>query len=267
MNIRLMTPDFQDRTLYYQLCLMSLIPLPESLGPFLDPYLPHPLDRLFVTLTYAQSVDSRISSKPGVQTKISHLETKTMTHYLRSKHDAIMVGIGTVLADDPKLNCRYESGKSPRPVILDPHGKWQYHKSQLRQICDDHQGLAPYILIDETTQPSSEDVAILANQGGKHVRLEFNKEDTSANWTTVTQVLFNMGIKSVMIEGGAKVINDLLAFKQNSKSIIDSLIITIGPVFLGNQGVEVSPSKHIDLTDVKWWTGIQDSILCANIEH
>ena len=133
---------------------MSLIPLPESLIPFLDPYLPNikvtttnneSLKRPFVTLTYAQSLDSKIAAQPGTQTKLSHLETKTMTHYLRSKHDAILVGIGTILADDPKLNCRYifESVKPNeqrilhqiRPVVIDPHGKWQYHQSQLCQIC------------------------------------------------------------------------------------------------------------------------------------
>lgn len=246
---------------------MSLVPLPNSLVPFLEPYLPKSLDRLFVTLTYAQSLDSKIAAKPGTQTKISHLETKTMTHYLRSKHDAIMVGIGTVLADDPKLNCRYESGKSPRPVILDPSAKWQYHKSQLRQIYDSHQGLAPFIIIDETAKPSPEDIKILNEQNGKYIKLPLNKEEPSDNWKIITQSLYDLGLKSVMIEGGAKIINDLLIYKKDSQSIIDSLIITIGPVFLGNQGVEVSPTKHVDLVDVKWWTGVQDSIVCAHIEH
>ena len=56
-----------------------------------------------------------------------------MTHYIRSKHDGIMVGIGTVLADDPKLNCRFEAENgnisTPRPIILDPTGKWAYPES------------------------------------------------------------------------------------------------------------------------------------------
>lgn len=244
---------------------MALVPLLDLLVPFLGPYLPQNVGRTFVTLTYAQSLDSRISSLPGVQTKISHAETKTMTHYLRSKHDAIMVGIGTVLADDPKLNCRYlESGKSPRPIILDPHGKWLYHKSQLRKVCDDKNGLAPFIIIDLATEPSVEDVDTLTRQNGGYIKLPLQKDHRSSNWDLITGKLYQLGIKSVMIEGGAQVINDLLAYK---KEIIDSLIITVGPVFLGNNGVEVSPCNPVELTNAKWWTGIQDSILCGNIKH
>jgi len=73
--------------------------------------------------------------------------------------------------------------------------------------------------------------------------------------------LFELGIKSIMIEGGASIINDLLIYNE----VVDSLIITIGPVFLGKDGVEVSPSKHADLIDIKWWQGIQDSVLCARL--
>ena len=51
-----------------------------------------------------------------------------MTHYLRSKHDSIFIGIGTVLADDPKLNCRYDEKSTIRPIILDPKAQWKYEK-------------------------------------------------------------------------------------------------------------------------------------------
>ncbi|ODV78270.1 riboflavin-specific deaminase [Suhomyces tanzawaensis NRRL Y-17324] len=242
---------------------MSLIPLPESLKPFLESYLPQKNQqdalRPFVTLTYAQSLDSRISSKPGQQTVISHLETKTMTHYLRSRYDGILVGIGTVLADDPKLNCRFtEDGNtfSPRPIVIDPKAQWDYTKSTLRKINESGKGLAPYILVDESVGPTESTILELA--GGKLVRLPLlaNRGD---NWSLILKKLLELGVHSVMVEGGAKIINDLLV----SSSLIDSIIITVGPVFLGNEGVEVSPSKHVNLTAVKWWTGVQDSVLCA----
>ncbi|KAI5949783.1 RIB7 [Candida theae] len=190
---------------------MSLIPLPETLVPFLKPYLPIPINgRPFVTLTYAQSLDSRIAAQPGVQTKLSHLETKTMTHYLRSKHDAILVGVGTVLADDPKLNCRYGSGNLIRPVVVDPHGKWNYNESTLKKICDAGDGLPPYILVDESVEKDG--TIKLSLLGGD-------------NWGTIFDKLYELGIKSVMVEGGARVINDLLR-----EDIVDSVIITVAPV-------------------------------------
>lgn len=246
---------------------MSLLPLAPSLKPFLEEYLPRPgSNRPFVTLTYAQSLDSRIAAKPGEQTKISHLETKTMTHYIRSKHDGIMVGIGTVLADDPKLNCRFEAEdghvSTPRPIILDPTGKWVYNKSQLRSVCDDNKGLAPFILIDDTVTPRNEDVKVIEKQGGAYVKLPLARSSKRVdNWKIILAKLFQLGIKSLMVEGGASIINDLLIYNE----IVDSLIITIGPVFLGKDGVEVSPPGHADLIDVKWWQGIQDSVLCARL--
>ena len=87
---------------------------PESDRAFLQPYLqpenpvinesgfPH------VTLTYATSMDSSLTLAPGMQTILSGPESKAMTHYLRSKHDAIVIGVGTATADDPGLNCRLE---------------------------------------------------------------------------------------------------------------------------------------------------------------
>lgn len=254
---------------------MSLLPLSAGLKEILKDYLPlakH--NRPFVTLTYAQSLDSRIAAMRGEQTKISHLETKTMTHYLRSIHSGIMVGIGTVLADDPKLNCRYVDtitgvkGASPRPIVLDPNGKWVYHQSQLRQICDQDLGLAPYIIIDESVKPLVEDEEILLRQGGLFVKLPLKADSAtykSTNWDIILKKLYELEIKSVMIEGGAVIINDLLCYRSEGKSIIDSLIITIGPVFLGNNGVEVSPNRQVELDSVKWWQGVQDSVLFARV--
>ncbi|KAK6463686.1 5-amino-6-uracil reductase [Scheffersomyces coipomensis] len=252
---------------------MSLIPLPPSLIPFLKDYLPQPLSscphRPFITLTYAQSLDSKIASKPGQQTKISHLETKTMTHYLRSKHDAILVGIGTVLADDPKLNCRYHDPgsdviSSPRPIIIDPHHKWKYSKSQLYKIHESNQGLSPFIIIDESISIDPVELEALDHHGGKFIPLPLFNKSKSESWESILSSLLQLNLKSIMIEGGAMIINDLLSL-QHDKKFIDSLIITIGPVFLGSEGVTVHPHTNVELDNINWWSGIQDSILCANV--
>lgn len=234
---------------------MLLLPLPDSLVPFLSPYLPQQtLPRPFVTLTWAQSLDGRIAAAPGLQTKISHAETKTMTHYLRSKHDAILVGVGTVLADDPKLNCRYDSHKI-RPVVVDPHGRWNYAASQLRGLCDRGDGLAPLIVVKETTQVREEDV--LVAQGGAYVRFPF-ETDNLANWEAILAELGKRGIKSVMVEGGAHVINTLLP-----SDLVDSIVITIGPVFLGAKGVQVAPAGNVTLQEAQWWKGTQDTVVAT----
>lgn len=236
---------------------MLLIPLPPSLVPFLQPYLPTNHQTPFITLTWAQSLDARIAAEPGAQTKISHLETKTMTHYLRSKHDAILVGVGTVLADDPKLNCRYGEHSKIRPVVVDPNGKWNYSKSQLRRLCDNGNGLAPYIIVADSTNVSSEDGKILLSQGGGHVTLPLSGSKLD-NWTVIFHALAEKGIQSIMVEGGADVINTLLL-----SNLVDAIIITVGPLFLGSRGVLVAPSSRVSLSRVSWWTGVQDSVMAA----
>jgi len=80
-----------------------------------------------VTLTYAQTLDGFISGKPNSPPLlISGKESMLMTHCLRNRHDGIMIGIGTVLNDNPQLNVRQLTGfndggyvKNPQPIILD----------------------------------------------------------------------------------------------------------------------------------------------------
>ncbi|MBN2641694.1 MAG: RibD family protein, partial [Victivallales bacterium] len=77
-------------------------------------------DRPLVTLAWAQSLDGSIARKSGERLAISGPEATAMTHALRAEHDTILVGIGTVLADDPRLDVRLAPGPSPLPLVLDP---------------------------------------------------------------------------------------------------------------------------------------------------
>ena len=77
------------------------------------------LDRPRVTLTYAQSLDGSITARSGAPLSLSGAESLHYTHQLRAAHDAILVGIGTVLSDDPRLDVRLVTGPSPRPIVLD----------------------------------------------------------------------------------------------------------------------------------------------------
>ncbi|THH05230.1 hypothetical protein EW145_g4952 [Phellinidium pouzarii] len=77
-----------------------------------------------VTLTFAQSLDAKIAGRGGKQLILSCTESMIMAHRLRSMHDAILVGIGTALNDDPQLNTRLlptedERWETPLPVIMD----------------------------------------------------------------------------------------------------------------------------------------------------
>ena len=75
--------------------------------------------RPFVTLSYAQSLDGSIATAAGQPLRISSPQSMIMTHALRAAHDAILVGINTVLADDPSLTVRLDEGNNPQPIVLD----------------------------------------------------------------------------------------------------------------------------------------------------
>lgn len=233
---------------------------PDTNRGFLEPFLPgssagtHARDVAvpFVTLTFATSLDSALSLAPGVQTALSGPESKAMTHYLRSRHDAIMIGVGTAIADNPSLNCRLDgvggyggerlSGQ-PRPVVIDPQCRWQLTAStKILNLARQGRGKAPWIIT--TAAPHPEQKSLLEEVGGTYITIEGNppgQQQSRLHWNDVLTAVQKMGIKSVMIEGGGAVINSLLS--PPNVSLIDSVIVTIAPTWLGQGGVMVSPPR------------------------
>lgn len=192
----------------------------------------------FVTLTYAASLDSMIALAPGARTSLSGAESKAMTHYLRLRHDAILVGAVTAAVDDPGLNCRYPDATildQPRPIIVDPNGRWKGMGKKAYQLAAEGEGQAPWVV---TTSQTFEKKSRLQDIDGDYVIVDEKDADGAIEWYALLRTLFVRGIKSVMIEGGATVINSLLA----QPNLVDAVIITIAPTFLGSGGVAVSPA-------------------------
>ena len=77
--------------------------------------------RPFVTVSYAQSIDGSIASRTRQPIRLSGQLSMVLTHRLRARFDAILVGIGTVLTDNPHLTVRCAEGRNPQPVVLDTH--------------------------------------------------------------------------------------------------------------------------------------------------
>ncbi|KAK0620378.1 riboflavin biosynthesis protein RibD domain-containing protein [Immersiella caudata] len=251
--------------------------LPPTLPALFAAHLPpsSPSSCPFVTLTFATSLDSSLSLAPGTRTTLSGPQSKTMTHYLRSQHAAILIGVGTALADDPGLNCRIEGGESPRPIVLDPKGRWAFgEEAKVLQLARRGEGKAPFVFVGTGAEVENRRKDLLERHGGKYVFVE--RDDRGRfKWTDVLGAVGKEGLASVMVEGGGEVINSLLKAPENE--LVDSVIITIAPTWLGQGGVVVSPERTVDangsprpparLTEVEWHPLGEDIVLCGKLQR
>lgn len=176
--------------------------------------------RPLVTVSYAQSLDGSITAKRGQPLALSGAASSRFTHQLRSLHDAILVGVETVLADDPLLTVRHVPGKHPQPVILDSHLRTPLNARLVAQ----HPGQV-WIAATQTAEPER----ILRLQGaGARVILLPTDPQNRVSLNNLLQSLASQGIRSLMVEGGAQVIT---SFYQ--QSLADQVVLTLAPVFVG----------------------------------
>ena len=176
--------------------------------------------RVQVNLCYAQSLDGSLTARPGEPTALSGPESSAFTHRLRAAHDAILVGVGTVLADDPRLTVRLVEGDNPQPVILDSHLRTPTQAYLLAEH--------PCPAWIATTLGAVRDRKSELPASG--VRLLPLPEDEAGRVAlpALLDRLGELGIGRLMVEGGAQVLTSFLAHK-----LADQVILTIAPRFTG----------------------------------
>jgi GTP cyclohydrolase II len=175
--------------------------------------------RPFVTLTYAQSLDGSVAAVPGQTLALSGPESKTFTHQLRAAHDAILVGIGTVLADDPRLTVRLVSGPNPQPILLDSQLRFPLDANLLRHPHP------PWIATTGRADPERQ--AALETAGARVLRLPAD-DCGRVHLPSLLDTLADAGIKTLMVEGGSAVITSFAAAR-----LIDRLALTLAPRLVG----------------------------------
>jgi 3,4-dihydroxy 2-butanone 4-phosphate synthase/GTP cyclohydrolase II len=176
--------------------------------------------RPFVTLTYAQSLDGCISAAPGTRLQLSGTQSKQLTHHLRASHDAILVGIGTLMSDDPRLTARHAHGPNPQPIILDSQARCPL-SARLLQHPTHH------LWIAVTAAAPSARVDALTGAGARVVPLPADPEG-GIDLCSLLDWLSREGIRSLMVEGGAQVITRFLLAR-----LVDQVILTVAPILVG----------------------------------
>jgi diaminohydroxyphosphoribosylaminopyrimidine deaminase/5-amino-6-(5-phosphoribosylamino)uracil reductase len=177
----------------------------------------------FVMLKLAATLDGKIAAATGDSRWISGEKSRLTVHRMRNELDAVLVGLGTVKADDPQLTCRIPRGRNPWRIVLDSRlrislsAKILRHPDPEKTIVVTGAGVAPA------------KVRALQARGVQVWRLPARGNEIS--WRPLLRKLAESGIGSVMIEGGAATAASALEEK-----IVDKIIFFYAPKILGGDG-------------------------------
>ncbi|MEM9062116.1 MAG: RibD family protein [Pseudomonadota bacterium] len=182
----------------------------------------------FVIGQLGQSLDGRIATPTGASKYINGQEALRHLHAIRAEVDAVVIGVGTAIADDPALTTRHVEGPNPARVIIDPHGRLPRDTSMLRD------GAAPVIAL--TCR------GIASAPGTESVELDCDGTDHIQPHAILSK-LAGRGYRKILIEGGAKTLAGFI-----NVGAIDELHLMLAPIILGSgkTGLNLAPIENLD---------------------
>ncbi|ALE03854.1 Diaminohydroxyphosphoribosylaminopyrimidine deaminase [Bartonella ancashensis] len=185
------------------------------------------LQRCEVTLKMAISADNGVGKKGNGGIRISGVASRKYVHILRARSDAIMVGIGTILADDPQLSCRLPGleMRSPVRIILDKNLRIPLNAKVVQTAMQ----IPTWIICDETLLDGRKKVE-LERYGVRVYSVKVN--NNLMHPLAILQLLCELGINSVLLEGGTKTGEIFL-----NVGCVDHLICFYTPIILGKDRI------------------------------
>jgi riboflavin-specific deaminase-like protein len=220
-----------------------------------------PIPRPVVTLSYAQTLDGRLATSAGSSQWISAPESLRFSHGLRAKHDAIMVGSGTVCKDDPRLTVRLVAGPNPLRVVVDSTLRTPLTAAVLTERAAPGTVLAvtdraPAAKRNEVRALGATVLCLPTNAGGR------------VDLVALLAALHQRDVGSVLVEGGAGMITALL-----QAQLVDRLVVCVAPKILG-AGIEAvgdlgirELARTLILTDTSVTPYGVDLVLDSRIEY
>jgi len=200
----------------------------------------------YVVLKIASTADGRIAARGGESQWITGDSSRRKDHRLRAEFDAVLVGKGTVRRDDPTLTVRHVKGRSPRRVILDSGFSLELDRKVFRD------GLAIWAGVDGSNagakleEARAKGVDILELPGGGDGRVDLE---------ALLRSLAAMGILSVLVEGGGKVVSSFIKTR-----LADELCLFLAPAILGGEetlswGGDVGVGSLREAVRLRWIGG------------
>jgi riboflavin-specific deaminase-like protein len=204
---------------------------PEALRPILEAS----PERPFVVAQLGQTLDGRIATPTGESRWINRDAALDHLHRLRDAVDAVVVGVGTVIADDPMLSVRRvaprAADRQPARVVIDPHGRLPASSRMLaadgaRRIVVRREGSGP----GPELPAGVETLAVTPDHALIHPR-------------DIVAALFGLGLRRLLIEGGAWTVSSFV-----DAGVVDRLHVLVAPMILGSgkTGLSLAPVARLD---------------------
>jgi diaminohydroxyphosphoribosylaminopyrimidine deaminase / 5-amino-6-(5-phosphoribosylamino)uracil reductase len=203
-------------------------PLPTAWADIFGPLRAGSVDDLVVVGQCGQSIDARIATAGGHSHYINGEVGLAHLHRLRALVDAVVIGVGTAVADDPQLTVRRVAGPSPARVIIDPQGRLP---ASARALIGDGVRRLVFCGGPRSDLPAGvEVVALPADNSGFHP-------------PAIIAALAVRGLRRILIEGGADTLSRFLAAR-----CLDRLHILVAPLFLGagRSSLTLPPIERLD---------------------
>jgi len=193
-------------------------------------------ERAFVSLKIASSLDGQIALKNKKSKWITGDKSREHSHLLRATHDATLIGVGTLIDDDPSLDIRLErlKHKKNKVIIFDPN----FRSEQIIKQSKLMKSIGTENIFIASTKKSE-----VINSSLRHIEVSLHNSGNIV-LNVFTKTLLEFGIKSVLVEGGAGTTSEFL--KQNA---FDRIYAFIAPSIIG-AGYGLSWSKDLQCEDL-----------------
>jgi diaminohydroxyphosphoribosylaminopyrimidine deaminase/5-amino-6-(5-phosphoribosylamino)uracil reductase len=180
------------------------------------------MQRPFVWMKAAMTLDGKIATETGDSRWITNGESRQQVHRMRDRADAILVGIGTVLADNPHLTTRLPGeGRNPIRIVLDTHLRIPETSNILNKEAS--------TIIACGLNADSHKINRLRQTGAEIIELEMT--DRGVNLRQLMKELFKRGITLLLVEGGARIHGSFL-----KERLIDKVTMFVAPKLIGGSG-------------------------------
>lgn len=180
--------------------------------------------RPFIALKFAQSLDGKIATKTGDSKWITNEKSRKFARKLRASYQAILVGMNTILKDDPNLGIRVKSKKDPVRIVLDSYLKIPLTAQVLR---DNN------IIIATTNKANQQRLKVFQERGIQIIVFDSGQIPLGG----LMKRLYELNIISVLVEGGSEVLGSFV-----DERLVDKIYAFFAPIIIGGRDAKASVS-------------------------